>query len=65
MDVHRGLDGVSPEDAAEVHQRDISIQDQFGIRFLSGSTNTTRKRSAWSGRPTKTLWWRATSGRTA
>lgn len=35
MDVHNDLGDATPEEAAAVHQRDLAIQDQFGIRFLS------------------------------
>ncbi len=35
MDVHPGLGDATPEDVAEAHRRDLAIQDQFGIRFLS------------------------------
>ena len=35
MDVHPGLGDATPEDIAAAHARDLEIQDQFGVRFLS------------------------------
>ena len=35
MDVHPGLGDATPEDVAAAHQRDLEIQDEFGVRFLS------------------------------
>lgn len=35
MDVHPSLGDATPEDVAEAHRRDLAIQDQFGVRFLS------------------------------
>jgi class 3 adenylate cyclase len=35
MDVHPNLGDVTPEDVAEAHERDLAIQDQFGVKFLS------------------------------
>ncbi len=35
MDVHPGLGDATPEDVAAAHQRDLAIQDDFGVRFLS------------------------------
>jgi class 3 adenylate cyclase len=35
MDVHPSLGDATPEDVAEAHERDLAIQDQFGVRFLS------------------------------
>ncbi len=35
MDVHPGLGDATPEDIAEAHRRDLEIQHEYGIRFLS------------------------------
>ncbi len=35
MDVHPGLGDATPQDVAAAHQRDLEIQDDFGVRFLS------------------------------
>ncbi len=35
MDVHPDLGDATPEDVAEAHKRDLAIQDQFGVQFLS------------------------------
>ena len=35
MDVHPDLGDATPEDVAEAHKRDLAMQDQFGVRFLS------------------------------
>ncbi len=35
MDVHPGLGDATPEDVAEAHRRDLEVQDEFGVRFLS------------------------------
>ena len=35
MDVHPGLGDATPEDVAEAHRRDLEIQGEYGVRFLS------------------------------
>ncbi|MGB7859996.1 MAG: nickel-binding protein [Acidimicrobiia bacterium] len=35
MDVHDGLGDATPDDVAAAHQRDLEIQDDFGVEFLS------------------------------
>ena len=35
MDVHPGLGDATPEDVAAAHQRDLEIQGDFGVEFLS------------------------------
>lgn len=35
MDVHPGLGDATPDDVAEAHRRDLEIQDEYGVRFLS------------------------------
>lgn len=33
MDVHDGMDGITPEQLAEAHQADLDIQDEEGVNF--------------------------------
>jgi hypothetical protein len=33
MDVHKGFFGVSGEQLAEAHQRDLAIQDEEGVHY--------------------------------
>jgi hypothetical protein len=33
MDVHNGFFGVSAEQLAEAHQRDLAIQDEEGVHY--------------------------------
>lgn len=35
MDIHPGIGDATPEDIAAAHQRDLEVQDEFGVRFLS------------------------------
>ena len=35
MDVHPGLGDATAEDVAEAHRRDLEIQNEYGVRFLS------------------------------
>jgi class 3 adenylate cyclase len=35
MDVHRDLGAVTEDDIAAAHQRDLEVQAQFGVRFLT------------------------------
>lgn len=35
MDVHPGLGDATPDDVAAAHSHDLSIQDQYGVKFLS------------------------------
>ncbi|NND85017.1 MAG: DUF4242 domain-containing protein [Acidimicrobiia bacterium] len=35
MDVHPGLGDATPEDVAEAHRKDLEMQDEFGVRFVS------------------------------
>jgi len=35
MDVHPGLGDATAEDVADAHRHDLSIQDEYGVRFLS------------------------------
>ena len=33
MDVHRGMEGITPEQLREAHQADLDIQDDEGVNF--------------------------------
>ena len=33
MDVHRGMEGITPEQLHEAHQADLDIQDDEGVNF--------------------------------
>ena len=33
MDVHRGMEGITPEALAQAHQADLDIQDEEGVNF--------------------------------
>ena len=35
MDVHEGLGDATPDDVAAAHRRDLEVQDQYGVRFMS------------------------------
>ena len=35
MDVHSGLGDATPDDVAEAHRRDLEVQKDYGVRFLS------------------------------
>lgn len=35
MDVHPGLGDATPEDVAAAHRRDLEVQHNYGVRFLS------------------------------
>lgn len=34
MDVHRHVPGLTGEAVAAAHQKDLAIQDRYGVRFL-------------------------------
>ena len=34
LDVHRNLEGLTPEAVIEAHQADLDIQDDFDVRYL-------------------------------
>lgn len=35
MDIHPGLGDATPEDVADAHRRDLAMQQEYGVRFLS------------------------------
>jgi hypothetical protein len=34
MDVHRGLEGLTAEDVAKAHERDLEVQEKHGVKYL-------------------------------
>lgn len=34
LDVHRNLDGLTPEAVADAHARDLEVQNKHGVRYL-------------------------------
>ncbi len=34
MDIHKGVEGLTPEAVAEAHQKDLEVQGEFGVKFL-------------------------------
>ena len=34
LDIHTGMDGVTPEMLAQVHARDLAVQDKYGVRYI-------------------------------
>jgi hypothetical protein len=34
MDVHNGLEGVTVEDVAAAHRRDLEIQDRYDVKYV-------------------------------
>ena len=35
MDVHRDVDGLNPAALAAAHQKDLQVQDRYGVKYLS------------------------------
>lgn len=35
MDIHEGLGDATPDDVADAHRRDLEVQHEYGVRFLS------------------------------
>ena len=33
MDIHRNVDGITPEALAEAHKKDIEVQGKYGVDF--------------------------------
>lgn len=33
MDVHRGLEGTTPDEIAEAHRMDVEVQDRYGVTY--------------------------------
>lgn len=34
MDIHRGVEGLTAADVAKAHQRDLEVQDKYGVKYL-------------------------------
>ena len=34
MDIHKGVDGLTAEAIAGAHQKDLEIQERYGVKFL-------------------------------
>ena len=34
MDVHKNVDGLTPQDVAETHKKDLEVQNKHGVKFL-------------------------------
>lgn len=34
MDVHRNVTGITPEQLAEIHQKDLEVQKKHGVEYL-------------------------------
>ncbi len=35
MDIHRNVDGVTPEGLAEAHKKDLEVQSKHGVNFVN------------------------------
>lgn len=35
MDIHRGVEGLTPEAVADAHRRDLDVQEKHGVKYLS------------------------------
>ena len=33
MDIHRNVEGLSPQAVAEAHQKDLEVQDEYGVKY--------------------------------
>ena len=33
MDIHRNVEGLTPEAVAEAHQKDVDVQDAYGVKY--------------------------------
>jgi hypothetical protein len=33
MDIHRNVEGLTPEAVAEAHQKDVEVQDEYGVKY--------------------------------
>ena len=33
MDIHRNVEGLAPEAVAEAHQKDLEVQDEYGVKY--------------------------------
>ena len=35
MDIHRGIEGLTPEAVAEAHRKDLAVQEKHGVKYLN------------------------------
>ena len=33
MDIHRNVEGLTPEAVADAHKKDLEVQDEYGVRY--------------------------------
>jgi hypothetical protein len=33
MDIHRNVEGLTPEAVAEAHKKDLEVQDEYGVKY--------------------------------
>jgi hypothetical protein len=33
MDIHRNVEGLTPEAVADAHQKDLEVQDEYGVKY--------------------------------
>ena len=54
MDIHKKVDGATAKAVAEAHQKDLQVQDQYGVNYKKYWIDGAAGRSLpWSRRPTK------------
>jgi hypothetical protein len=34
IDIHKGVEGLTPEAIAEAHQKDLEAQEKYGVKYL-------------------------------
>ncbi len=34
IDIHKGVEGLTPKAIAEAHQKDLEAQEKYGVKFL-------------------------------
>lgn len=40
MDIHRGVEGLTPAELAEAHQKDLEVQTKYGVSYIDYWYNT-------------------------
>ena len=35
MDIHRGIEGLTPEAVADAHRKDLEVQEKHGVKYLN------------------------------
>lgn len=41
MDVHKNMQGVTRDEVAEAHQKDLNVQDRYGVNYMKYWVNET------------------------